>query len=301
MPQSDITTLTYNVTGNREDLLDLVVNVDAKETPIWSRLAKVKATSTNHEWQQDSLATPSTAGYVEGVSATFAAASARTRLGNYTQIFRRTVTVSDTQRAMNPAGIGDEYEYQLQKQIVNLARDIEITLIRGGGSASSSGASAGARLLRGMNSWISSNTGGPAAANSALAESEFTTLLEAIYNNSGNPNMVFVTSRMKRDISGFSGGASKQIAIGEDDVKLNAAVDVYMSDFGLVGIILDRWCLPDTGLVLEVDKWRVAMLRPIEYKNIAYLGGSTDGKVEAELTLEALHEKTAGRLVNVSS
>jgi len=45
--------LTYDAVGNKEDILDLVVNISPKETPMFSAFGKVKAKGTyhkNHLW-----------------------------------------------------------------------------------------------------------------------------------------------------------------------------------------------------------------------------------------------------------
>ena len=77
-----------------------------------SSIGKTKATSVFHEWQTDELAVPVSAAQAEGVSysTTTAAQTAelfRTRLGNYTQINSKTVTVTGTKRAVDQAGVAD--------------------------------------------------------------------------------------------------------------------------------------------------------------------------------------------------
>ena len=73
----------------------------------------------------------------------------RSRLGNYTQINGKTIAVSGTRRAIDQAGVADEYAYQLKKRGTELRRDIEFDLIhtyqvaQGGTAAAYSGQSAG--------------------------------------------------------------------------------------------------------------------------------------------------------------
>lgn len=40
---------TYSAIGNREDLSDVIYNVDPTETPFVSMCERVKATAVNHE------------------------------------------------------------------------------------------------------------------------------------------------------------------------------------------------------------------------------------------------------------
>src|SRR5262252_8035676 len=108
---------TYGVgfgagSANREDLLDLITNIDPWDTPFYSSAPKVECNHTTHEWLTDTLSATSVAGAIEGADFSADALSNRSRLSNRTQIFRFDILVADTQRAVNPAGVRDEYEYQ---------------------------------------------------------------------------------------------------------------------------------------------------------------------------------------------
>ncbi|MDO8597521.1 MAG: DUF5309 family protein, partial [Sulfuricaulis sp.] len=73
---------TYESIGNREDLSDIIYNVDPWETPFLSACAKVTAKAVNHEWQTQALAAAvSTNAVLEGDDATTDAATATVRLG----------------------------------------------------------------------------------------------------------------------------------------------------------------------------------------------------------------------------
>ena len=50
------TLTTYNTTGIREDLADIIYNISPTDTPFMSGVAKTKATNTSHQWQTDELA-----------------------------------------------------------------------------------------------------------------------------------------------------------------------------------------------------------------------------------------------------
>jgi hypothetical protein len=100
--------------SEKEALANFISMISRDETPFLSSIGKSKATAIQHEWQTDELASPVSAAVPEGVSyATQAAAQAaepfRTRLANYTQINSKTVTVTGTKRAVDQAGVADEY------------------------------------------------------------------------------------------------------------------------------------------------------------------------------------------------
>lgn len=65
----------------------------------------MRATHVSHDWLVDTLAATSTAGAIEGNDwVTAANFTQPTRLTNDTQIFRKDIAATETQRAVNPAG-----------------------------------------------------------------------------------------------------------------------------------------------------------------------------------------------------
>jgi hypothetical protein len=115
--------------SEREDLANFISMISRDETPFLSSIGKTKATAVLHEWQTDELATPASGAVAEGVSYSTVASGQtaeplRTRLGNYTQINSKTVTVTGTKRAVDQAGVADEYAYQLKKRGTELRRDV---------------------------------------------------------------------------------------------------------------------------------------------------------------------------------
>ena len=55
MAQPTNTFDSYDATGIREDLRDVIYNVSPEETPFLSTCKKTRATNTYHEWLQDTL------------------------------------------------------------------------------------------------------------------------------------------------------------------------------------------------------------------------------------------------------
>ena len=104
MAQPTNTFDSYDATGIREDLRDIIYNVSPEETPFLSTCKKTRATNTYHEWMQDTLRASAANAHIEGDETTANAMTAATRLGNYTQIFKNAVTVPDTDDGLNKAG-----------------------------------------------------------------------------------------------------------------------------------------------------------------------------------------------------
>lgn len=299
----------------KEDLLDLVTMISPWEAPLFSASPKVRASSVLHEWVTDALAATSTAGAVEGDPFSSSTAMAqRTRLNNYTQIFRKDVEITNTMQALDPVGVKNEYQYQIQKALKELTRNIESRAFDVANTASSAGTTAVARRFASLEAFITANTadGGQAGTTSTpITENAFNNALELIYTAGGNPETAYVSPGVKRDVSGFAtvttGPNSRNIAAS--DKKLIAAVDVYDSDFGLINIVMSRWIPQTTNTTtltgriwfIERSKVRFAILRPMRHVPIASVGDSTRGMVLTEITMEVLHGDACGVVKRVST
>ncbi len=286
---------TYNAVGNREDLTDIITNISPIDTPMLSNFGSEGVSATYHEWQTDSLATASTGGAVEGADPSITIPTATTRTGNYCQISQRTFGVTNTQQVVDHAGRSDEYGYQKMKKLKELARDIEITLHDGTGN---SGTSAVARELKGVRSFVATSVEtGTGTGTEALTSSMVNDLLQTVWTAGGNPDAIFVNGFQKRQISSFTTPVTRNI---EGD-KYSAVIAIYESDFGVQRVFLDRYSTATEALALELDKFKVAYLRPASHLSLPDLGGGPRGKVEAEYTLVSRNEAASGKITGLTT
>jgi len=284
--------------SNREDLMDVITNISPTETPMFSSFAHQDVNATYSEWLTDSLATATKENHnIEGADYSFAVASARTRTGNYTQIFENTVEVTETQRVVNVAGLNDEFDYQTEKALKETARDIETAIVSGTANA---GASGTARELKGVVNWVTTNTEtGTGTGSEALTESMYNDLLQTIYAAGGNPDVTYANGWQKRKIDSFA-TPNTRYQDGSDG-KLSAYVGVYQSSFGLQKIVLDRYMPTDQVVALEQNKWKVGILRPVVYKDVPPIGDAKRGVVIGEMTLISLNEAASGIITGLST
>ena len=71
---------TYDSVGIREDLSDMIYNVDPSATPFYSKSSKTKAKNTLVEWQTQALRASAVNAHIEG-DATFRKCCGRVRYG----------------------------------------------------------------------------------------------------------------------------------------------------------------------------------------------------------------------------
>lgn len=289
---------TYDAVGNREDLTDYVSTITRKETPIYSGLEKTKAYARYHEWQTDTLSTGSSNAQIEGADFSFTIPSARSRVGGYTQIFTKTLEVSETQDTVSVAGIDEEFAYQMDKRMKEIATDIEKALITATGN---SGASGVARELKGILAFITTNVEtGTGTATESLSESMYNNLLQSIWNSGGRPDTTYVNGYQKRKISAFATPNTRHLVMNDTN-ELKNTISVYESDFGIQQIELDPFMDTDKAVVVQKDLWKIAVLRGLKPVDVATTADSKRGALVTELTLEARNQAGNGQITGLTT
>ena len=295
--------------GQREDLTDIIYDISPTETPFMSSIGKTKATAVYHEWQTDSLAAATTANAaVEGADATSATLSPTVRLGNYTQIIQTTVQVSGTLDTVNKAGRKSEKAYQLAKASAELKRDLETILLANQGR--SAGTSTVARKLGSILSWIKTNSdvgsGGADPATIGVStrtdgtqrtftEALLKTVVSEVFVSGGSPKILMVGAAGKQKVSSFAGiAAQRYMAPGNTPTTIIGAADVYMSDFGTMSVVPNRFMRTRDALILDPEYAALAYLRPFQTNDLAKTGDSENTQLLAEVTLEVKNEAAHG-------
>tara|TARA_Y100000310_G_scaffold345726_1_gene468882 strand:- start:3653 stop:4597 length:945 start_codon:yes stop_codon:yes gene_type:complete len=313
MAQPADTFSSYDAVGNREDLADFISMISPTATPFQSGIATVPATSTKHEWQTDSLAAASgTNAVIEGDDATTDASTATSRVFNYTQILDKVPRVTGTQSAMDSAGRADEMDYQIMKRTKEIKRDLETSFLAN--NAQVAGNDTTARELGGVESYIATNddfgatgaspTGDGTDARTdgtqrAFTESQLKTVIASCFDNGGEPDTIMVGSFNKQALSSFSGGATRNI--NADSKQLVNAIDVYVSDFGTMQVVPNRFMRSRSALVLDMGLWKKADLRAFSREDLAKTGDTTRVQLLMETTLQAENEAGSGGVFDLTT
>ncbi len=310
-----MTTFTaHTAIGQREDLSDVIYNISPTETPFMSSVGKTKATAVYHEWQTDSLAAATTANAaVEGADATSATLAPTVRLGNYTQIIQKTIRVSGTLDAVNKAGRKSEKAYQLAKASAELKRDLETILLSNQGR--NAGTTTIARQMGSLLSWIKTNSdvgsGGSDPATIGVStrtdgtqrtftEALLKTVVAEVFQSGGSPKILMVGSAGKQKVSTFAGIAAQRFqAPSNKPTTIIGAADVYMSDFGTMSVVPNRFMRSRDALVLDPEYAALAYLRPFMTNELAKVGDSERTQILAEVTLEVKNEAAHGIIADL--
>ena len=306
------TFLSTAAIGNREDLTDIIYRISPTQTPVLNLASKTKATATTHEWQTQDLAPPSGSNEAaEGADASDKTVTPTVRLTNRTQISTKAVYVSGTQMSgVNPAGRKDELGYQVSLASLELKRDMETALCQN--DLSVGGATRRSRDLRG---WVVDNVnrnGGTLASYTAsgglgsaytpgtqraFVESQVKDVLQQIFTAGGMPDTIMLPPAAKQTFSGFTGNATRMDK--SEDSKLYAAVDFYVSDFGTIEAVPNRFMASRDVFILQSDKLAVAYMRPFQTKELAATGDAEKRELIVEWTLECRAPKAHGAVYDI--
>lgn len=299
------TFLSSAAIGNKEDLTDVIYRISPTTTPVLNMASKAKATNTLHEWQTQDLASAASNAQAEGDDASAKTVTPTVRLTNRTQISTKTVIVSGTQQASNPAGRKDELAYQLSLASLELKRDMETDLTQLDVSATSP------RKSRGLRGWVvdnvnnnggtlasyTGNTGYTAGTQRAFTEAQVKDVLQKIYTAGGEPDKIMMGPAAKQTFSGFTGNATRMDK--SEDSKLYAAVDFYVSDFGTIEAVPNRFQATRDVFILQSDKLAIAYLRPFQTIELAKTGDAEKRELLVEYALECRAPKAHGAVYDV--
>ena len=310
---------TYQAIGRREDLTDVIHDISPTDTPFTSAIGKGTAKNTYHEWQTDALATAvGTNAVLEGDNPSNDSATPTVRLGNYTQLSDKVIQVSSSQRASTNAGRGDELSYQRMKRSKELKRDVEVRIT--GNYASVAGVSdTTARACAGFEAWIQTNDsrgsgGGNTAFNAGIqaaatdagtqrvfTESQLKDVLQLCWENGGEPTMLMVGAFNKKQVSGFSGIADNIRDTGNKRATIVGAADVYVSDFGTLNVIANRFSRSRSALVVDPSMWKLCYYQPYKTEALSKTGHADREMLSVEFTLEACNEKASGVVADLTT
>jgi hypothetical protein len=303
---------TYQAKGNREDLSDIIYNIDPTDTPFVSSIGRRNASNVTFDWQTEQL--PEVDGNnaaIEGFELSRAAATPTVRLSNVAQISKRDATVSGTQNSANAAGKAREMAHQMALVSKALKRDVEKILVSN--QARANGDSTTARKTRALEHWLSTNVlrgdGGAAPVSETAALTDGTQraftedlvkeAMQTSFINGAEPSVLMVGPVNKLQVSKFEGRAATQVNVGQNTVTSN--VTIYASDFGELKVVVNRWQRERTAFLLDPSFAAVAYYRNFQRTPIAKIGDADTEMIVVEYGLEMKNEKAHAAIADIFS
>lgn len=310
MAQPTNTFDSFDAVGIREDLSDVIYDISPHETPFYTACAKTTASNTLHEWQTDALRASADNAHIEGDDTVAEARTATTRLGNYTQIFKNSVSISGTDTMTKKAGRARDMAYQVMKVAKEQKLDIEKALFAN--QARSAGSSLAGRRLAGVPAWMVTNVNfqsGSSGANptgdgtdartddgvpTAFSQTKFDAVMQAIWSSGGKPDKVYLSAFQMNLALGFTGNNNQRSNVAGEKGKVYNLIGAYMTPWGDVDFIPSRENRGRDVLIAQSDMWKVALGRKTFNEELGKTGDNEKRQVITELTLVSANEAASG-------
>jgi len=302
----------------REDLANVIYNISPVDVPFMSNVGRENVKNTYYEWQTDNLAAASASNaQLEGndYNGTATSRSPTQRVGNYTQISSKIIETSGTLEAVDKAGMRSYLAYELAKAASELKRDMESTATAG--QVSNAGNTTTARVTAGLGSWIITNsysgTGGAAPVMSsgagnldgtpataatagtarALTETLVKAAIQGVWTQGGDPKVLMVGPFNKTVVSGFTGIATRYRDVpAGSQAEIIGAADVYVSDFGTVNVVPNRFQPENTAYILDPEYASMAFLRNFRTEVLAKTGDAEKRMIIVEYGVKVRQQKS---------
>lgn len=245
---------TYNLPNYTGDLFQ----VSPADTPFLSAIGSLSgggltAESTEFEWQTvDIRSTSANNVVVEGANAPTANEQSRSNVTNVVEIHHRAINVSYTKLAARQLKSGtnnaernpieNELDFQVNQELRAIAVDVEKSFLSGVYQKPANNSTA--RQTRGLLSAITTNVNANGGTPRAITKAIVDTTLQTMFT-SGSP--------LSQDNTVLVVGAAQKIALSNlySTAVLNqptmtrnvggVAVDTIITDFGVFGVMLNRW------------------------------------------------------------
>lgn len=289
---------TWNLPNYAGDLF----TADAINTPILSAIGGLTGgrQTENFEFATDSqyslpAATQPSISETASLTAPAAVGIVRGQNTNVTQVFHEKVSISYVKESnggrmsgLNTAGqqnnVASEKDFQIACALQKIARDIEHTIINGSYQKATSAAVA--NQTRGMLELCSTATT-LGASSAAISKALINSLLKEMYNNGAVfSNLVIYTgAHQKVGITDVYSYAPMDRNIGGTNIKQ------IETDFGNIGIVLNRFMPADTLLFAELSVM-APVFQPVPgkgnffYEELAKAGASEDGQIFGQFGLD---------------
>jgi hypothetical protein len=296
--------------GVREDLEDKIAELFPDETPFIDMIGRSKASNTYTEWQTDSLAAADeTNAAIQGDDLSNLSRANTVRVGNHTQIMTKVVGSSTTVEWTNKAGRKSELARELMKAGRELRTDMEKRCL--GNYASVAATSGVAGKTAGALAFLTSNVsrgatganggfsaGIVAAATNGTArpytETLLKTVLQSIWAAGGNPKAVITNGTQKQAEAAFVGLASQRRETGDKALTIVAGADVYVSDFGKIAFVADRFASSRDALIVDPEYFDIAVGEAITPFDLAQTGLAKRKAIRTEFALRCLNQAASG-------
>lgn len=284
------------------DLKEEIKLVSPTDTPLTTLLMGrgqvVPATDITVTWREKELNSQRGTLIKEGAEAGTPIKSTRGSLDNLCQIMEKVTQVSGTAQALNPKGIGNSFQSEVNDRLIETKRDMEWYFLNGTRHAEDT---SNPRQMNGIMNLINS------ANVIDGTDKEFTEdlILDGMQKmwdaGSQGEYFAFVNASVKRAINGFYKNDTNVRVTIDEKLQQDYGITVanIQSDFGVIHLVLNRHMATDALLAVDLDNVEIAELRGTFYEDLPKSGDYFKGHIINESTIKLLNSKSGMKIVNI--
>ena len=282
------------------DLTEEIKLVSPTDTPLTTMLMGrgqvEKATDITVTWRERELNSNRGTLKLEGADAGEVITSSRGSLSNVCQIIEKVTQVSGTARALQPKGVGDVFNAEVQDRLIETKRDLEWYFLNGVKTLEADNTP---RQMNGLVNLVNANNVVTTAG--ALSEDHFLDALQKMWDHGAQGDFfALVNSSQKRAINALAKAGNNVRWVLDNGSTTNAfgiAVSKIVTDFGEISLVLDRYMDANTILTLDMDEVRIAELRGTFYEDLPKNGDYFKGHVINESTIKLLNSYAGSKIL----
>lgn len=279
---------SYTQIGQAEDVQDAIYRISPVDAPVVSMSKTMRATGKIHEWHQHELTAASANKAVEGADAPADSSTAVTNKSNFCQIMTKVAEIAGTLEAVDKYGRDSEMAFQLERIYGELANDEEYAVV-GSQQAGTAGNTSTAREMTSFLPQLDA-TVKKASVTATDGEEQILAAHQACYEAGGKPNTLVVSPAGSLIVADFAKASGRNRDIRNERAVYNV-VDLYVSPFGELDVIIDRNIESDVALGLDPEYAATCVLRPTTDWELAKVGDSMRRQVLREGTFAVLNDK----------
>ena len=281
------------------DLTEEIKLVSPTDTPLTTLLMGrgqvVPAKDITVTWREKELNSERGKLRLEGDEAGTVLTSNRKTLSNVCQIIEKVTQVSGTARSLNPKGIGDVFNSEVQDRLTETKRDMEWYFLNGT-KALESGSTP--RQMNGLVNLV--DAGNVVQTKGVLTEDHFLDALQKMWDHGAQGEyFAFVNAGIKRMINDLAKKGDNIRFLGDNGSMQNVlgiGVQKIVTDFGEISLVLDRYADPKTILSVDLNEVQIAELRGTFYEDLPKAGDYFRGHVINESSIKLLNSYAGSKI-----
>lgn len=282
------------------DLRNEIALVSPTDTPLTTLLMGrgqvVPANDITVSWREKELNTNRGTLKLEGADAGAVITSTRSSLDNVCQIIEKVTQVSGTARSLNPKGIGDVFDAEVNDRLIETKRDLEWYFLNGTKTVESDNTP---RQMAGLMNLVNENN--VITTKGALTENHILDALQKMWEKGAQGEyFAFVNASQKRainDLAKANNNVRWVLDNGSTSNVMGVSVSKIATDFGEVNIVLDRYMDNSGILIVDLNEVEIAELRGTFYEDLPKAGDYYKGHVINESSIKLLNSYAGAKIL----